>query len=91
MTGACVINKNTGHNDKPITKDLNVNHNDKFVEVWEKKLRLLRVCISRKKEIVIRLKFAIPTSVVQVQWTTCHKKRGVDCVGDRCERGGGCG
>ena len=53
MTGACVINLKTGHNDKPITKDLNVNHNDKFVEVWEKELRLLIVCISRNKEIII--------------------------------------
>ena len=34
----------------PITKDLNVNHNDKLVEVRWKKLILLRVCICRKEE-----------------------------------------
>ena len=49
------------HKNKPIINNLNVNHNDKLVEVRAKKLRLLRVCIRKRRGIVILLSFAIPT------------------------------
>ena len=49
------------HKKKPIINNLKVNHNDKLVEVRAKKLRLLRVCIRKRREIVILLSFAIPT------------------------------
>jgi hypothetical protein len=52
--------KNRNKN-KPIINNLNVNHNDNLVEVRPKKLRLLRVCIRKKLEIVKGLCFAIPT------------------------------
>ena len=43
------------HKNKPIINNLNVNHNDNLVEVE------LRVCIRKRREIVILLSFAIPT------------------------------
>ena len=51
------------HKNKPIISiinNLNVNHNDNLAEIRAKKLRLLRVCIRKRREIVILLSFAIP-------------------------------
>ncbi len=62
LTALCHKVKNRNKN-KPIINNLNVNHNDNLVEVRPKKLRLLRVCIRKKLEIVIGLCFTIPTRV----------------------------